>query len=309
MKSKPLLTTRSLSASNSLAGELDVNGALTFGAAIDRLGFENGHFEEGRGTPAVAFHDFAGNLDELQLDAELLLERRSGEPEIHLEFPGKAVAFAASGGRDGFCHDRGLLAGKYRVDAIDVAEGAALATMDERRRRIGQHFSLEKLQNDPAVLFVRALKGVFLPPLAFVAAEIVHVEGSVGLLFRVKVPLKINEALTACMDAKPAEIGHNPAAAKPLGHCAGCTGTAEKVCHQISLLGGGGDDPLQKRFWFLSVVPGVFECLRIYWRNIRPHCPDRDARHFVEKASQLRSAVRPLRQFDPTIRKQPLHGW
>jgi len=60
------------------------------------LGFEHGHFEEGWGAPPIALHDFAGDLDELQPHAELLLDGGSGEAEIHLEFPGEAVALTAS---------------------------------------------------------------------------------------------------------------------------------------------------------------------------------------------------------------------
>ncbi|GBE29293.1 hypothetical protein BMS3Bbin04_00305 [bacterium BMS3Bbin04] len=104
------------------AGDLDVNRALAIVVSmIDRFGLEHGHLQPRRRRGPVLLHDFAWDLNQLQLDARLHLQPLSYQPQLHLEFPRQAVAFLPTSLLHRLGNSFGFLACENGIDAVHVA--------------------------------------------------------------------------------------------------------------------------------------------------------------------------------------------
>jgi hypothetical protein len=79
------------------------------------------------------------------------------------------------------------------------------------------------------VLVVGPVQGGFLPPLPFVAAEIVDIKRSVGLSLVVKISLLVDQPLAASVDGEASEICHNPPATETFCCRARSAATAKKI--------------------------------------------------------------------------------
>ena len=119
---------------------------------------------------------------------------------------------------------------------------------------VGKDFGFEEFQHHAAMLVVRALEPVSLPPLAFVTAEVVNVESTIRLAFVVQFALQFDEALAAGVDGEPAEVRHDPATPQPLRHRARRAAAAEKIGNEVAFVAAGLDDAFEKCFGFLSRV-------------------------------------------------------
>ena len=122
----------------------------------------------------------------------------------------------------------------------------------------------------PVMSGLEALQALSLPPLPFISAQVVDVEGPVGLAIRLELALEVDEALSAGVDGEAPKVAHDPAAAQPLSNSTGGAGAAEDIRHEVALIGGGTDDALQEGFGLLGSVFCIFYCLRIYWNYICP---------------------------------------
>ena len=96
-------------------------------------------------------------------------------------------------------------------------------------RRVGQPVGLVEAQDDPAVFLVSALEPVKLPPLALVAAQVIDVEGAVGLAGGVQLALDLDQALAGGVDGVAAQVHPDPAPAQLLRHRQRRPGAAEEV--------------------------------------------------------------------------------
>ncbi len=89
---------------------------------------------------------------------------------------------------------------------------------------------------------VEALQALSLPPLPFISAQVVDVEGPVGLAIRLEPALKVDQPLSAGVDGEAAQVAHDPAPAQPLRNGTGGARAAEEVGDQVALVGGNCDD-------------------------------------------------------------------
>src|SRR6184192_4198001 len=99
-----------------------------------------------------------------------------------------------------------LITGEQAVYPVNINERPAFPTV-QVRPSTRQHFSLVKAKHDFPVLLIRALKSLFLPPLAFITAEIVNIERLIWPALGMQGPLQLNQALPARVNGKPAQIG------------------------------------------------------------------------------------------------------
>jgi len=96
-------------------------------------------------------------------------------------------------------------------------------------RRVGQRVGLVEAQDDAAVFVVGALQPVQLPPLALVAAQVIDVEGAIGLASGVQRALDLYQALASGVDSVAAQVHPDPAPAQLLRHRQRRAGAAEEV--------------------------------------------------------------------------------
>jgi len=68
-----------------------------------------------------------------------------------------------------------------------------------------------------------------LPPLALVAAQVIHVEGAIGLAGGVQLALDLDQALAAGVDGVAPQVHPDPAPAQLLRHRQRRARAAEKV--------------------------------------------------------------------------------
>ena len=106
-------------------------------------------------------------------------------------------------------------------------------------RRVGQRVGLVEAQDDAAVFVVGALQPVQLPPLALVAAQVVYVEGAIGLAGGVQLALDLDQALAAGVDGVAPQVHPDPAPAQLLRHCQRCATAAEEVSDNTIFSRGG----------------------------------------------------------------------
>ncbi|MGQ9600301.1 MAG: hypothetical protein ACUVWZ_12890, partial [Anaerolineae bacterium] len=123
-------------------------------------------------------------------------------------------------------HSAQLALGEEAVDLVHVDVSPALLAVQERIGRVFQRRRLVKAQNDAPVLVVVALQAVQLPPLALVAAQVIDIEGTVGLTLCVQLALHLDEPLAAGVDGVAPQVHPDPAPPQLLGHRQRRTGTA-----------------------------------------------------------------------------------
>jgi hypothetical protein len=81
-----------------------------------------------------------------------------------------------------------------------MAKGSAFATVDQGRWSVLERFRLKEFEDHTAMLFICALQGCLLPPLTLIAPKVVDIKRSVRLPRTVELSLKVNEALTCCVN-------------------------------------------------------------------------------------------------------------
>ena len=157
----------------------------------------------------------------------------------------------------------------------DETTGRIMRTQppDIRRRRLRTQTKAELLLlASERLLFLLAgqARGHIQIRLAFIAAEVEHIERAKRFARCLQLALHTDEPLARGVNTELAEIGGDPFAPQLLRHRRAAA--AEKVRHQIAFVAARFDDALEQGFGLLGGVAQAFISLRIYIRNVIPNC-------------------------------------
>ena len=121
------------------------------------------------------------------------------------------------------------------------------------------------------MLFLRTFQAILLPPLAFVAPEIVNIKSPVRLACGVKLALEFDQAFAGRMNRKAPEVRHDPASPQTFCHRARRAAAAEEIRDEVAFVAAGADDAFEDGFGFLGGVVCAFVRNGIDGWNIIPN--------------------------------------
>ena len=203
-----------------------------------------------------------------EVEAFLFCFIQHGGKDAHLEFEGKHIhagRAALAAFRNDFLDEQPP---DRQVDRTDNDQAPTLLAVEETsiRQRLGAVGFQDQLTELRLLLRQRLFFLLSSEPsgniqigLAFVAAQVQHLEGAEGLTGGFQLALDLNQPLARRVNPELAEVGSDPFAAQIFGHSRRRAATTEKVRHQIAFVTAEFENALKQLLRLLCRIAGPLE--------------------------------------------------